>query len=114
MALQEAGTGWQTALAYPTGTLAPAALRAGPGLQAGLSTPPLLCSLVNNTSPDFEAGPYDPASFPFSADWHPERHAFQPNAAHFMALCMKLVYEQEEVIEVTPSRPGAGAADGPG
>ena len=62
-------------------------------------------SLVNNTSPDFEAGPYEPASFPFSAEWHPERHLFRPAVAHFLALCMKLVYEQEELIQVgAPAR----------
>ena len=65
------------------------------------------CSLVNNTSPNFEPGPYDPRLFPFSAEWHPERHTFRPNVAHFMSICMKLVYEQEEVIKVPPPVPDA-------
>ena len=56
-------------------------------------------SLVNNTSPGFEAGPYSPREFPFAEPWHPERHLFQPNVAHFMSLCMKLIYEQPEVIQ---------------
>lgn len=88
-----------------------------------------MCSLVNNTSPDFAPGPYQPRHFPFAGAHHaleqagpshcpksaahscadaphlaepvhPERHLFQPNAAHFMGLCMKLVYEQEELIKV--------------
>ena len=59
-----------------------------------------LCSLVNNTAPNFCAGPYSPAAFPFDAPWHPERHLFRPNVAHFCALAMKLVYEQPQVIQV--------------
>ena len=85
-------------------------------------------SLVNNTSPDFAPGPYQPHHFPFSGacsqleqillaygcscadvlhlaeSVHPERHLFQPNAAHFMALCMKLVYENEDLIKVRSDR----------
>ena len=41
-----------------------------------------------------------PPAFPFTErpDW--EEGAFQLSTAHFMSLCMKLVYEQEELIEV--------------
>ena len=61
-------------------------------------------SLVNNTAPGFDApSVYSPADFPFSGPWHPERIPFQPNVAHFMSLCMKLVYEQSDAIEVCPT-----------
>ena len=63
-------------------------------------------SLVNNTSPTFDPPRvYSPAEFPFSGPWHPERLRFQPNVAHFMSLCMKLVYEQADIIEVRSRTP---------
>jgi len=60
-------------------------------------------SMVNNTAPDFSIpGAYNPAELPFGL---PRGSGYNPNVAHFMALCMKVVYEEEEVIRVTPPPP---------
>ena len=57
-------------------------------------------SLVNNTSPDFSvpSGKYNPAELPFG---QPRDVGYDPCIAHFMALCMKLVYEEPEVMQAS-------------
>ena len=55
-------------------------------------------SLVNSTAPDFRI----PASYDVSdLDFNPSREdGYDPQIAHFLSLCMKLVYEEDIVIEV--------------
>eukprot|EP00884_Botryococcus_braunii_P013693 jgi/Botrbrau1/22324/Bobra.0002s0004.1 len=57
-------------------------------------------SLVNNTSPHFEAGPgYDPAAFPHKRDGAPVLPDLDLRDTHFLSLCMKLAYEDPDVIQ---------------
>ena len=54
-------------------------------------------SLVNNTATDLSVplSHYHPGTLPFSA----EQGGYDADVAHFMALCMRSVYEKPEVIK---------------
>ncbi|KAK9807288.1 hypothetical protein WJX73_008211 [Symbiochloris irregularis] len=55
-------------------------------------------SLVNNTAPDFSIpAAYRACDFPFAVQADSE--GYHPAACHFLALCMKLVYERPAVIQ---------------
>ena len=54
-------------------------------------------SLVNNTATDLSVPlwRYHPGTLPFSA----EQGGYDADVAHFMALCMRSVYEKPEIIK---------------
>lgn len=55
-------------------------------------------SLVNNTAPSFDLPEtYRAASLPFGQS---RGAGYDRNVAHFLGLCMKVVYEEPAVIEV--------------
>ena len=59
-------------------------------------------SLVNNTSPRFDVPPQYLAATVLPDLAAAERLGdYDAFVCHFMSLCMKLVYEKEEVIQVT-------------
>lgn len=59
-------------------------------------------SLVNNTGPDFSIpSAYKAAELPLGAA---KTAVYDPVTAHFLSLCMKLVYEDPVVIQVSHSK----------
>ena len=63
-------------------------------------------SLVNNTSPRFDVPPQYTAAAVLPGLAAAERGAdYDASVCHFLSLCMKLVYEKEEVIQVCRLRP---------
>ena len=57
-------------------------------------------SLVNNTGPDFDLpNAYKVTNLAFGA---PRGSGYNPDIAQFLALCMKVVYEEPAVIQVRP------------
>ena len=63
-------------------------------------------SLVNNTSPDFSiprqysAAEVLAGGAEVSGDAAGPAAGYSPSVAHFLSLCMKLVYEGEDIIQV--------------
>ena len=58
-------------------------------------------SLVNSTAPDFRLpSSYKLSDLPFSL----KEPGYNAQTAHFLSLCMKLVYEEDVVIQVKVGR----------
>lgn len=63
-------------------------------------------SLVNNTAPDFSIPRQYSVDKLFAlgqGQAPPAGLEYSPAACHFMSLCMKLVYEKKDVIQVHPA-----------